>query len=56
MLSIENAMELDPSNSECHYIKGYSLLVRGETEEAIVSFEESVKIDPTISEGFFHLG
>jgi len=51
MQFIDIGMETDPGNSECHYIKGYALLLCNECEEAIICLEDSIRINPDLSEG-----
>jgi tetratricopeptide (TPR) repeat protein len=55
MTCIEQGIEKEPDNSECHYMKGKALLLCYEIEEAINSFENSIRINPDSAESYFHM-
>ena len=47
---------LDNTNPEALVIKGKSLLRLGETERALVTFEDVIETNPDFTEGWFRLG
>lgn len=53
---IEESINLEPHNATCHYIKGFILLHINNYEEAIVSFEQCLDLNPGYSDAVMQMG
>lgn len=56
MIDIEKALEYSPKRQQLRYIKGKIYLLQGKNQESINYYQETVALDPNISESWWNLG
>jgi tetratricopeptide (TPR) repeat protein len=49
-------LKLNPYSGESIFLKGYALSVKGDTEQALICYEQSCKNDPNNFFAFYNRG